>query len=108
MNGSCESQASASPTLRGTLAGSALGKPLLDKIVQGKKVAFSILGARLDARSLEVTDMDVRVSTWPLDCLATNDVNTQFKNNANDMLKKLKAESMNSTLIKKLMSALLN
>jgi Domain of unknown function (DUF4105) len=107
MTGSCETQASSAPTLRGTLAQSALGKPILDRLVQGKKVSFHILGAKLDLRTLEVAEMDVRVNMWPLNCLATNDVNTQFRQNANDMIKKLKAESMNAGFLQKLLSGVL-
>ncbi len=108
MDGSCESQAVSAPTLSGTIANSALGKPVLDRLIRGKKVAFHILGAKVDLRTLTVADMDVRISTWPLECLQNNGVSDQFKSNANDMLKKLKAESMNGKLIEKVVSGLLH
>lgn len=102
LSGSCEMQAASSPTLNGNLAASALGKPVLDRLLQGKKVGFQVLNVRLDVATQQITDMDVRVSTWPLTCVSSADVNNQFRQNANDMLNKLKTETRNGEMLKKL------
>lgn len=98
LSGSCELQAASAPTLNGELAATALGKPVLDRILKGKKVAFHILGVKLNARTQTVTDMDVRVKTWPLNCVSNATVNDQFAQNANDMIGKLKTEAQDKIL----------
>lgn len=98
LSGSCELQAASAPTLNGELAATALGKPVLDRILQGKKVAFHILGVNLNAQTQTVTEMDVRVRTWPLNCVSSATVNDQFAQNANDMITKLKTEAKDKIL----------
>lgn len=107
LSGSCEMQAASSPTLNGQLASSALGKPLLDRLLQGKKVGFQILSVRLNVATQQVSEMDVRVSTWPLTCVSSSDVNGQFMQNANQMLTQLRTETRNGEMLKKLIPSLL-
>lgn len=104
---SCETRAASTPTLNGVLAGSALGKPLLDRFLQGKKVAFQITSVKMDLSQQLVTAMDVKINTWPVTCISDQSVNTQFVQNANDMLGKLKTEVRSGEMIKKLMKSFL-
>lgn len=107
LGGSCQSQTLSAPTLKGKLSTQALGKPLLDKIIQGKAVAFHIRGAQFNSANLQVSDMDVIVATWPMNCLSVANVNQQFAENANQMLNKFKGEMQNGVFIQKIISTVL-
>jgi hypothetical protein len=37
----------------------------------------------LDLQTQQVSDMDIRVSTWPIDCISDPVVNNDFKTQAN-------------------------
>lgn len=104
LSGSCQMQAASSPTLNGNLSASALGKPALDALLKGKKVSFQVLSATLNLQTQQLTEMDVRVNTWPVSCVSSADVNNQFTQNANQMLTQLKTEARDGSLLKKLVS----
>ncbi|AGH94986.1 hypothetical protein A11Q_768 [Pseudobdellovibrio exovorus JSS] len=104
---SCETRSSSTPTLNGVLAESALGKPLLDGFLKGKKVSFQIMNVKMDLGQQAITNMDVKINTWPVTCMSDQSVNTQFVQNANDMLNKLKAEARSGSLMQKLMKGFL-
>ena len=107
LNGNCSTQAESSPALLGNLAATALNKPVLDKLIAGKAVAFKILGVNLNAKTRRVEAMDVRVATWPMNCLSVQNVNDQFAQQANQMFKKLEADAKNGNLVQSLIQKLL-
>lgn len=103
----CQAQAASSPTLIGNLGTAALNKPILDKLVAGKLVAFQILGADMNLSTRTVDKMDVRLSTWPLQCLSVQSVNHQFAREANQMILKLETESRSGQLMQNLIQKIL-
>lgn len=107
LNDNCEVQAQSAPKLIGKLSDQAIGKPILDKFIKGKDVSFYILAAELNAQTLEVSDMDVRISTWPVNCLSLDKVNQQFQDNANQMLNKFKNDVKDESFIHSLLSKFL-
>jgi hypothetical protein len=107
ITGDCRLQAQAVPVLLGQFSSEAIGNGLVDQILNGKAVAFQILSAAVNTETEAVSNMDIKVRTWPMSCLSKDEVNVQFTNEANDKLINLKSKSGKS-VVDALLSKILN
>lgn len=78
----CEMQTQATPRL--------LGKATLLGVLKWKSAALQITAADFDLESLDVEKLDVKVRSFPVDCLASEDIDSQFTDAVNAEIGKLK------------------
>lgn len=90
---SCEIQARSAPHITGVFAQRATGNSVVDRFLQGRPVAFQVLGARMNLQRGSVEQMDVRVNTWPVSCRSDSQVETQFRTEANKALEQWKSKA---------------
>ena len=105
----CEMRSHAVPRFEGTFGNSPTGNSTLNGILRGRPLAFPILNATFDLSRLAVAELDVAVSSWPVDCAHKGDVDAQFMEQANlalDGLKK-KAAGMNGAELSRAIQDLL-
>ena len=107
---SCQIQGKSVPSLTGKLV---LNQQILNAAKALKlnvnpqsnllNVSFGIYGATLDIPTLTLTSMDVRVAKWPVQCLANDQVDMQFKDAANAALLQVKNQANQSGMAQKLL-----
>ena len=83
----CRVQSESVPRLLGKLTSNAVGGLLgwlTGWLTNGKDVSFGIFALDVDLTTQEITGIDVRVDTWPVECKSNDDVNQQFKDALNE------------------------
>lgn len=103
----CAVQAESVPSLVGVFGDAPLENNVVNYLLRGKPVAFSILGLRMNLRGQRIEDMNIKVATWPINCLSVDQVNNQFRDQANSMIEKYKSETDSDALIQRLLAEIL-
>jgi hypothetical protein len=85
----CKIRASAMPQLNG-IFGPYPTESVLDLILRNKPVSFQVLGGRLNLATQKFDNLDVRVSTFPVNCIQNSMVDQEFLRSANQSLQQLK------------------
>ncbi len=104
---SCTRQVKSTPALVGVFGEKPLNKGIIDVLIRGRPVQFQIFAANLDVQTQLIDSMDVRIATGPIQCLSMGSVNGQFKDEGNAMINKMKSEADGSSLVKNLISKIL-
>ena len=86
----CEMRAQAVPRFVGTFGAAATGKGAIDALLKGRPLAFHLLGLRFDLGRLAVADVNLGVTSWPVNCAKQEEADAQFTEQANVALEDLK------------------
>ena len=87
---SCELRAKHTPSLSGNLS-------FLDK-----EVAFKVFSLNFDTETQAISKLDLRAFTFPIDCISSESINSQFQSETNQILQKYKDQASGESLGKSL------
>jgi hypothetical protein len=104
----CEARVQSVPRFTGTFGASPTGNSVADAVLKGRPVAFHLLSLRFDIAALTVKDVDLGVSSWPVQCRENAEAEAEFRRSANEAVdgiarKALAQASALETIWKKLL-----
>lgn len=83
----CDHRALLVPKLIGVLGGKPMENDFVNSILRKNKVALNFFSVELDPINLVAKDVDVRLSTFPVNCMGMQSINEQVKGEINQMIK---------------------